>query len=128
MAVQAIKRAFWSFIGICTLGVLGGCGGTMDARPPKWSYISPAIIQPSCATASCHSTIADRAGVVLDDTKASRSLLLTRNFVIPGDPATSEMVTLMRAVGSRRMPPDFALPEADIQLVERWIVAGAMDN
>jgi hypothetical protein len=31
----------------------------------------------------------------------------------------------MRANGARRMPPDFALPEADIQLIEAWITNNA---
>ena len=40
----------------------------------------------------------------------------------------SEMVALLRAEGSRRMPPDFALPEVDIALIERWITDGANDD
>jgi hypothetical protein len=42
--------------------------------------------------------------------------------------ATSEIVVLMRGQGSRRMPPDFALPEADIRLIERWISNGAKND
>ena len=40
----------------------------------------------------------------------------------------SEMVALMRAEGSPRMPPDFALPEVDISLIEQWITNGANDD
>src|ERR1700710_1547921 len=29
-----------------------GCG--VDDRPAEWSYISPAIFQPNCASGSCH--------------------------------------------------------------------------
>jgi hypothetical protein len=42
--------------------------------------------------------------------------------------ATSEMVALMRGQGSQRMPPDFALPEADIRLIEAWISNGAQND
>ena len=43
-----------------------GCGGSVDNRPAKWSYIYPVIIQPNCATANCHSTLSQRKGVKLD--------------------------------------------------------------
>ena len=32
---------------------------------------------------------------------------------------------MLRAQGAARMPPDRPLPEADIELVERWILNGA---
>ncbi len=32
------------------------------------------------------------------------------------------------ADGAPRMPPDFALPEADIELIEQWITNGANDD
>jgi hypothetical protein len=57
--------------------------------------------------------------VVLDTRATAYNTLLDRHFVSPGDPGTSEMVALIRAQGSRRMPPDFPLPEADIELIER---------
>jgi hypothetical protein len=37
-------------------------------------------------------------------------------------------VQMLRARGARRMPPDRPLPEADIRLVERWILAGAVND
>jgi hypothetical protein len=113
--------------GLLSLGALAGCGG-LDNRPARWAYIGPAIIEPSCATASCHSAITQRAGVVLEPPQRAYHTLVDRHFVIAGDPAISEMVALMRAEGSRRMPPDFALPEVDIALVERWIMNGANDD
>jgi hypothetical protein len=113
---------------VAGLGLLGGCGSAADNRPAKWSYIAPAIIEPNCATASCHSEAAARAGVILTTRDKSYQTLIDRHFVIPGDPGLSEVVSLMRAVGSRRMPPDLALPEADIQLIEQWIQLGAMND
>jgi hypothetical protein len=101
-----------------------GCGG-VENRPAKWSFIAPAIIEPSCATASCHSAVAQRAGVVLTPPDAALQLLLDRQFVIPTHSNESEIIFLMKAQGSRRMPPDFALPEADIDLIASWIDAGA---
>jgi hypothetical protein len=110
------------------LGSALGCGGETDDRPARWSVISPAIMQPSCATANCHSELANRAGVNLSDVDVGYSSLVDRHFVVPGDAPRSSVLHLMRANGARRMPPDFPLPAADILLVERWIADGAMKN
>src|SRR4051812_44382297 len=42
-----------------------GCGA--DPRSASWPYLSPAIIQPSCATVSCHGRAAAIAGLDLSD-------------------------------------------------------------
>lgn len=109
-----------------------GCRDADDNRPARWSYISPAIIQPGCATMNCHSQAAARAGVVLDspDTAYENLVLVpdagpVSNFVVPGRPDQSELMFLLMGVGSRRMPPDFVLPNDDIALIERWILRGA---
>lgn len=106
-------------------GVLVGCGSTNDPRPDKWSFISPIIIQPSCATANCHSQLAERSGVMLDTVADGYQQLTQRHFVMPGDPDNSALMALLRGEGSRRMPPDFPLPEADITLIGSWIADGA---
>lgn len=127
-------RAAGSFgaAGALVLALLGttaiACGSASDDRPAKWSFIQPAIIQPSCATASCHSAVAARAGVVLEGRETARATLLDRHFVIPSQPEASGVLNLMRATQVPRMPPDFPLPPADIQLIEQWIRDGAPDN
>jgi len=107
-------------------GAFTGCGSTQDSRPDKWSYISPVIIQPSCATANCHSQLAERSGVVLDTVADGYQQLTQRHFVLPGDPQSSSLMALLRGKGSRRMPPDFPLPEVDIELIGAWIADGAL--
>ena len=37
--------------------------GQVDDRPATWSYLSPAIFQPTCATASCHGPAAAVSGL-----------------------------------------------------------------
>jgi hypothetical protein len=37
------------------------------------------------------------------------------------------VVNMLRARDAPRMPPDRPLPEADIELVERWILNGAAE-
>jgi hypothetical protein len=105
-----------------------GCGGTTDDRPTKWSFISPAITEPSCATVNCHSAIAQKAGVDLHDRASGYATLAGRGFVDPTTPDASAVIFLMRGQGSLRMPPDEPLPESDIVLIRNWIAAGATND
>ena len=117
--------AAFLLVGALAVGAMG-CGSEKDNRPPEWSYISATIIQPSCATANCHSVLRQRSGVDLSDRKVAYRQLVGRHFVMPMKPEVSALVALMKGEGSRRMPPDFALPEADIELIEEWIAMGAL--
>jgi hypothetical protein len=108
-----------------------GCGDATDDRPPRWSFISATIIEPSCATVNCHSAVANRAGVALFDRDTGYHDLIDRSFVIPGDqsePGMSSLLYLLNGQGSLRMPPDGALPKADIDLIDAWIKAGAKND
>jgi hypothetical protein len=105
--------------------LVAGCGGTAETRPADWAYISAAIVQPSCATANCHSTLAKRSGVVLDKTPDGYFQLVCRGFVRPTRPSSSSLIALLKGQGVRRMPPDFALPDEDINLISQWITTGA---
>lgn len=106
------------------------CGD--DLEPPTWAYVSAAVMQPSCGTASCHSGLAQRAGVILDSApRGYRSLLeaMPEPFVQPGAPQDSRVIYLLEGSEvARRMPPDAPLPDAGIELVRRWICAGAENN
>jgi hypothetical protein len=118
---------------------LTACGGE-DTRPATFSYIHAAILVPSCATASCHSDIAATVGVQLETKEGAYQTLVghpcngsggdpaPRNFVDPGSPETSRLMYQLMGSETRQMPPDVALPEADIALVERWIQEGAQCN
>ena len=120
---------------------LSGCG-TTDDRPATWAFISTAIMEPGCATANCHSELAQRAEVNLSTRAAGYASLTTRHFVITDadgmlatPPLTpdervdrSEIMHLMRADGTLRMPPDAPLPEADIELISKWIANGAAND
>lgn len=105
-----------------------GCGTAIDDRPVKWSFISATIIEPNCATVSCHSSVAQRSGVDLHTRDIGYNALIKGHFVFPNDSADSELMYLMHAQGSIRMPPDVPLPEVDIDLIKRWIDAGAVNN
>jgi hypothetical protein len=106
-----------------------GCGDATDDRPARWSFISATIMEPSCATVNCHSAVAQRAGVDLHDRATGYRDLVGRSFVLPSDQTgSSALLYLMHGQGSLRMPPDMPLPEADIQLINSWIKAGAMND
>ena len=109
------------------LAMLAGvvaCAGDPLERPATWSYLHPAVIAPSCATSSCHSTLVETAGVSLADRQDSYDRLLELRFVVPGDPA-SALVPLLEGDERSRMPPDAPLPQADIDLIRMWIEEGA---
>jgi hypothetical protein len=117
------------FVAALVSGVLlQGCGNDSEDRPATWSYIYPAIIQPSCATASCHSDFTQRSGVNLGVGDEAWRQLVCRHFAIPGHSNQSEVIALMNAAGAMRMPPDFALPGADIALIATWIDANGAAN
>ncbi len=126
-----------------------GCHG-VDDRPAAWGYISPLIFQPACATSSCHSRAVAQSGIDFSDPdRGYASLTATwfvdakgtadngcepwndtmvcpgRPLVIAYDPGQSRLVSMLRARGASRMPPDRPLPEMDIRLVESWILDGA---
>jgi hypothetical protein len=131
---------------IC-VAALSGCGNAEDDREPVWGYISPAIIQPNCATASCHSKGAATAGLDLSTAENGYISLLQlrlapraptmpggppneppRQLVLPFNPDESRVVNMLWARGTRRMPPDRPLAQADIRLIEQWILNGAQNN
>jgi hypothetical protein len=124
-----ILRAVGVLAALAPLAMSAGCGGDTDDRPAQFSFIYPAIIEPSCATASCHSNYTREAGVNfgLSEDEAYYQLD-ARHFIIKSDSADSELLYLLRAQGARRMPPDFALPEADIDLIGKWIDNGGTEN
>lgn len=101
-----------------------GCAADPSERPATWSYVHAAVIAPNCATASCHSERAATAGLVLDDADEAYAALVARQFVVPGDPA-STLMSLLEGEERQRMPPDAPLPAADIDLVRTWIAEGA---
>jgi hypothetical protein len=126
--VPKVPQAIAGLLASATLAALAGCGAADDNRPAKWSFIAATIVEPTCATASCHSEFVQRAGVDLHERNLGYRILTERRFVRPGDPAGSPMITIMRGQGSIRMPPDFPLPNDDIDLIAQWIMDGATNQ
>jgi hypothetical protein len=142
---------------LAALGAAASTGCSGDPRPAEWNYISPVIMEPNCATASCHSRATAAAGLDFSDadrgyksltglwvwvpnpTAADKQNLhcgtadngvpvcdeYFRPLVTPYVPGESRLVNVLRARGAPRMPPDRPLNEADIRLIEQWILDGA---
>ncbi len=119
--------------------VVIGCGSDVDDRPAVWGYVSPAIVQPNCATSSCHSRGAAVAGLDLSTLDSGYNGLtkltvtrptgqMERRLVLPGNPAESRALHMLRAAKANRMPPDRPLAAADIELFEQWILLGAQKD
>lgn len=124
-------------LALALASAVGACDGA-DDRPASWAYLHPAVIAPSCATASCHSQLAALAGLDLSSRTGAYTVLTGRicgepprpvdppgNFVFAGSPERSKLMYLLRGEQVRVMPPDQPLPEVEIELVERWILEGA---
>lgn len=115
-----------------------GCASS-DDRPATWTYVHAAVIQPNCTTSACHSSASAAAGLNFDSREGAYAMLTgrvcdappqpgdpPRNHVAPFEPEASRLLYLLRGQDvSRRMPPDIALPDVEIELVERWILDGA---
>ena len=124
---------------LATLSLISACGGE-DERPPTFTYVYETIIAPGCATIGCHNDFSQTYGFRFS-TKEGAYLGLTGracnddaeipgeppgNYVRAGHPDRSLLLSLMRGDDvPRRMPPDRGLAEADIALVEEWILEGA---
>jgi hypothetical protein len=123
--------ARWPWVVLALLGATG-CAEDVDDRPARWSYIASAILRPNCATSSCHSARAASGDVELEDPEVAYESLLGEDaegdFVVPGHPQESKLLRMLRADEVDRMPPDQPLPDADIELIERWILAGARND
>jgi hypothetical protein len=114
-----------SLIILVVVVMTAGCDAK-DERPATWSYISATIITPNCATSGCHSRLAATYGLQLDTKEGAYQDLVGGGYVVPGDPTESKLMWLLTGTEVvTRMPPDNPLPDADIELVRRWIEDGA---
>ena len=100
------------------------CSQTDNDRPATLQYITEAILQPNCAQDVCHSSYTRTKGYAFDTVATARQSLRTPGLVIPAEPESSLIYTvLIRQI--KRMPYDAPLPQKDIDLILLWIQDGA---
>lgn len=113
----------------------GGCADTTDERPATFEYLVTAVLAPSCGTATCHSTMTEAEGYAFDTVESARATFVRQPLdgcfpPDPCDPALSRLYRVVTTDGSEsslpRMPIDSPLPDADVALIERWILDGAV--
>jgi hypothetical protein len=114
------------------LGAASGACGTTDDRPRTLEYITNTILAPNCASAQCHSAFKREVGDQFDTADAARNTIVLNVLFDQLDP---EQSTLLKAIttgspsvlepGSGtlvRMPYDSPMPDADVELIRRWLV------
>jgi hypothetical protein len=117
---------------------LAACGTTEDDRPATLRYVTEAILAPTCGEAQCHSTFKQSLGDVFDTVTGARQSLHRNGLALPSDKADPANASLIHWVTDDqpfnqrdpqgniigRMPWDAPMPNADIDLLKKWIGAG----
>jgi hypothetical protein len=102
--------------------LLASCGTSPDSRPATVEVISLEILAPTCGQVQCHSTSTAIQGYAFDTLEASKASL--RELVRAGGRG-DDLVEVLEDTGGNRMPPDSPLDQQDIDLIKKWIAAGA---
>jgi len=119
-----------AFLAFCALAWNATAVAARDDQSKTEYYTAKVkpIFDANCAR--CHSGVNHRGGLNIDTREALLKGGHTGPAVVPGDPAKSLLVTLIRHEGPaddpKNMPPNKdMLSDSDIQTVEMWIKAGA---
>lgn len=80
------------------------------------------ILQANCL--KCHDEMAS-GGLRLDSYALIRKGGQDGPVIVPGDPDASLLIRAIRRTGDRKMPPQVALKDADVAILEAWVKAGA---
>jgi mono/diheme cytochrome c family protein len=104
-------------------------GAAVDpATPAFYSEKVRPILMTNCG--KCHFNYNHKGGLAMDTRASMMKGGRDGRVVVPGDPANSTLVKLMRHQGPpndpKPMPPKSPrMSDADIAIVEQWIKAGA---
>ncbi len=109
---------------------LGSVGAQEDAAKPEYysTKVKP-IFEANCAR--CHGGLNHRGGLSMDTRESMLKGGHDGAVLVPGDPAKSLLVRLIRHEGPAddpmSMPPKKPkLSDEDIAIVEKWVKAGAV--
>ena len=83
------------------------------------------IFVSNCTRGGCHDAVSHKSGYVLDNYAN-----IVRKGIVPGNAAASqiwESITIGRGEGGK-MPVDGSLTAAQLDLIKRWIIYGAVDS
>jgi cytochrome c len=131
--MRAVCTAF-AFVAISLmawgLGTVGTVGAQDDASQPVYytTRVKP-IFEANCTR--CHGGLNRRGGLSLDTRESMLKGGHDGSVLVPGDPAKSLLVRLIRHEGPADDPMDMPpkrpkLSDADIAIVTQWVRAGAV--
>lgn len=105
--------------------------------PPTLTELRAELFQPGCSFSTCHGGRSGAAGLNLVTNtwealvNAEANDAPGRVLVVPGDVDASYLYEKLASdspEAGERMPPGSALDERRLDMVRRWIEAGALDN
>jgi len=121
---------------LLVFGLLTGCtdmgdpfspdGNNTPPDNPTWvADIWPSIIQPDCS--GCHGPVTANAGLNFSEFNEwiNEDSGSGNPYVVPGDPANSELIWRLEGDGVERMPLGRELQPEEIEFVSLWIEQGA---
>lgn len=116
-------------IGLTSLNLARVCADEDPSKPEYYTARVKPIFDANCAR--CHGGINRRGGLNLDTREGMLKGGHDGAVLVPGDPAKSLLVRLIRHEGPADdpmpMPPKRPkLSDDDIAVVERWVKAGAV--
>jgi hypothetical protein len=116
-------------LAIAVSATLAACGTATDDRPTTLENVTSSILAPNCANAQCHSAFRQVRGYAFDSVEHAKTTIELNGLVAPSDPDASLLYLVLISPGGEgqtpRMPYDQPMPDADIQLIKRWIAEGA---
>lgn len=94
--------------------------------PPSWAEVN-GILAKHCVM--CHSAQGAGLGLRLDSYGAAIAGSTNGKVLVPGDPEHSELIRRLRGLSAPRMPfLGRPLPDADIELIIRWVENGMPEH
>ena len=132
-----MRRLFAGLGGSAVVLMLWGCSAGVQVVGPKeedplkpgfyTTQVNP-IFQSNCYR--CHGGMNHKGGLNMATQAGMMRGGHSGAVLVPGDPAKSLLVTLIRHDGPKNkptpMPPKKKLSDADIAIVVRWVQAGAI--
>ncbi len=104
---------------------------------PNFSEIQASVFTPNCATSGCHAGANPSASLDLEIANSYMMLVGVASSQVAGlqrvnptNPDNSYLIQKLEGTASMggQMPPNGALPQADIDTIRQWISAGAIDD
>jgi cytochrome c len=121
-------------VGVLAAGVLAGsrlqpvAAGVAADKPAFYTENVKPILETNCG--QCHFATNHKGGLSLATKEGTMKGGRDGAVIVPGDPANSMLVKLIRHEGPtddpKPMPPKGKLSDADIATITQWIKAGAV--